>query len=170
MLKVEKMQNNNDKARIGFARGLARNLLTESDIQQPPIALGKIVERLKQQHDLTVYPWVFTENIDGIQIAQEGIVSIGYNQLKHPHRQRFTIAHEIGHFLMGHTKRDELPDFNTKDPREIEANHFAAELLIPMTFLKDDFKKVSKDVKVLAKRYFVSEEAMWWRIMDCKLI
>jgi Zn-dependent peptidase ImmA (M78 family) len=54
-------------------------------------------------------------------------------------RTRFTIAHEIGHYVLGRndflvstcTRRDIRMYVRTKPEREIKANRFAAELLLP---------------------------------------
>jgi Zn-dependent peptidase ImmA (M78 family) len=49
-------------------------------------------------------------------------------------RQRFTLAHELGHLYMGHQPRVELSAElfgRARDPQEVEANYFAAELLAP---------------------------------------
>ena len=95
---------------------------------------------------------------------------IAYNR-DHPHRQRFTIAHELGHLLLEHADlRNNEDDYSTKNPEETAANKFAAELLVPLEFLKKDFAAGIKDVKVLAQRYMVSEEMVWWRIMDTGLL
>src|SRR4051812_40512322 len=50
-------------------------------------------------------------------------------------RQRFTLAHELGHACCGHQKPS-VDTFETvfgtaHDPQEVEANAFAAELLAP---------------------------------------
>lgn len=50
-------------------------------------------------------------------------------------RQRFTLAHELGHVHMRHQPRVDLSadlfGGRTRDPQEVEANYFAAELLAP---------------------------------------
>jgi len=50
-----------------------------------------------------------------------------------PHvRQRFTLAHELGHFRLGHaTVFDTVADLRGRDPQEVEANEFAGEFLVP---------------------------------------
>jgi Zn-dependent peptidase ImmA (M78 family) len=62
-------------------------------------------------------------------------------------RKRFTVAHEIGHFVMPHhrrlknvceEKKIESFDLNLNRP-EIEANEFAAELLLPTAVLTKRF-------------------------------
>lgn len=49
-------------------------------------------------------------------------------------RQRFTLAHEFGHHILGHGSLVDddstLRDF-TRDPKEVQANYFAAEFLAP---------------------------------------
>lgn len=53
--------------------------------------------------------------------------------------------------------------------QELEANEFAAELLLPATFLRRDVADYGLDVPALAKRYDVSEQAMWIQLIDLKL-
>lgn len=96
-------------------------------------------------------------------------------------RQRFTIAHEIGHFLL-HTEalhvddgfgirfRDDTSSQATDDA-EIEANQFASHLLMPASFLELDIRKSGRidiededQVKVFADKYGVSTQAMTLRL------
>lgn len=75
------------------------------------------------------------------------------NSLHHPHRQRFTIAHEIGHRIRHAANRDEFKDKvffrnNESNWMEIEANSFAAELLMP----EERFRKlVDSGVTIVEK-------------------
>ena len=98
-------------------------------------------------------------------------------------RQRFTIAHELGHALLH--EGDELHvdhgfSVNFRSPRssegtsveEVEANTFAATLLIPFTMLRRELQggriDIENDVQVarLARRYIVSSTAMNFRLMN----
>ncbi len=164
------MEEQNNKPRIGFARNTARKLLENAGIKNPPVLIRDIVSHIKKEKDLSVYSWAFGEDTDGIQITEGEKAAIGYNQKQHPHRQRFTVAHEIGHLLLGHTGKNFILDLNSKKPEEIEANQFAAELLMPLEMLKKDFQNGKKTAKDIAQAYNVSEEAVWWRLYDCKLI
>lgn len=163
------MEEQNNKPRIGFARNTARKLLTDAGIKNPPVLIRDIISHIKKEKDLSVYSWAFGEDTDGIQITEGNTSTIGYNKAQHPHRQRFTIAHEIGHLLLGHTGENFILDLNSKKPEEIEANQFAAELLMPLEMLKKDLQN-KKNAKDIAKEYNVSEETVWWRLYDCKLI
>ncbi len=156
-----------NKARIAFARKKARLLLEEVNIKQPPIILNIIVQHLKKTQPLSVQKWSFGDQTDGIQITFGEEAVIGYNDDRHPNRKRFTVAHEIGHLILCHTQQNY--DSENKETDDIEANQFAAELLMPLGMLKQDIK-IMKNVKELAKKYIVSEEAMWRRLMECKLI
>ncbi len=164
------MEEQNNKPRIGFVRQTARKLLADVGINNPPILIRNIIDHIKKEKDLSIYPWAFGNDADGIQITEGEKATIGYNQEQHPHRQRFTVAHEIGHLLLGHTGENFILDLNSKKPEEIEANQFAAELLMPLKMLKKDFQNGKKNAKDIAKAYNVSEEAVWWRLYDCKLI
>lgn len=164
------MEEQNNKPRIGFARQTARKLLADVGIKSPPVLIRDVIGHIKKEKDLSIYPWSFSNNTDGIQITEGEKATIGYNQTQHPHRQRFTVAHEIGHLLLGHTGKNFILDLNSKKPEEIEANQFAAELLVPLEMLKKDFQNGKKNAKDIAKTYNVSEEAVWWRLYDCKLI
>jgi Zn-dependent peptidase ImmA (M78 family) len=163
------MNEENNKPRIGMARNIARKLLAEVEIKNPPVLIRDIINHIKNQRDLSVYPWAFGNDTDGIQITDGERATIGYNQSQHPHRQRFTVAHEIGHLLLGHTGKNFILDLNSKKPEEIEANQFAAELLMPLEMIKKDLQN-KKKAKDIANKYNVSEEAVWWRLYDCKLI
>lgn len=84
-------------------------------------------------------------------------------------RQRFTLAHELGHFALGHGGgfRDNLASFNLKnyDQREVDANTFAAELLMPKNAI--DFaiqKKNIGDFYELAQLFNVSVPAIKYRL------
>ncbi len=114
--------------------------------------------------------------------------TIGVNALHHPNRQRFSVAHELGHYLM-HADRptvfvDEmLVHFRadaTSEPahqRESEANAFAAALLMPGDWLKKDLRGRNIDalfgdlpLEKLARRYRVSQQALSIRLMNLGLL
>ena len=168
-LRIRSMEEASN-ARIASVRKIARRLLTDVGVTKPPIMIRDIVNHLKKAADLSVYPWAFGDNIDGIQTTQGESSAIGYNQNQHRHRQRFTVAHEIGHFIMGHVNESSHFDLNSKKPEEIEANQFAAELLMPLHMLKGEIARGNKNAKDIAKVFDVSEEAVWWRIKECNLI
>lgn len=153
------------------AAGIARKLLKEAGVVCAPVSLRVIIEHLQKGHDVTVKGMTdVSTKVSGLLVhckdGDDEHAVIGFNQ-NHPIcRQRFTIAHEIGHLLMGHTcsQRDNDGSFN-----ETEANAFASELLMPRQFLMVDFLKI-KDIPSLARVYRVSSEAMGYQLMQTKLL
>src|SRR5207245_482886 len=98
-----------------------------------------------------------------------------------PNRQRFTIAHEIGHLLLHrgatfHVDEKSPIGFRNDrssmatDEKEIEANQFAAELLMPRNFLDRDLGGLVEEIEAeeavdrLARKYQVSVQAMTVRL------
>jgi Zn-dependent peptidase ImmA (M78 family) len=87
------------------------------------------------------------------------------NSLHHPHRQRFTIAHEIGHYLKHSFKNDFFEDqvfFRNGDTNkmETEANKFAAELLMPEPEFRKYISEHSASVSDIAEHFHVSSMAV----------
>lgn len=104
---------------------------------------------------------------------------IRYNVLDAVVRQRFTVAHEVGHVALGHlsaaTKlfRDTASNYSTGSysPVEREANAFAAELLMPDNIVKFvvEQHKVT-DTNQLANLFNVSQVAMRYRLINLGLL
>ena len=95
-----------------------------------------------------------------------------------PYRKRFSIAHELGHHFLHMPEDGEIVDrhadmFREREPaaalvsedriREIQANWFAAALLMPAELVRAEWEK-DPSVKRMAMQFNVSEEAMGYRI------
>lgn len=96
---------------------------------------------------------------------------IKVNTSESPLRQRFTLAHELGHFVLNHGPafRDPASNFsgNIWDKKEVEANRFAAALLMPepaVRFFVDKEKITS--TKELSQHFDVSSTAMIYRLKN----
>jgi len=86
-------------------------------------------------------------------------------------RQRFTIAHELGHFALNHGSRfrDSTESFSLAnyDPVEAEANKFAAELLMPAAVVNGLISKYDiTDFEKLAGMFKTSTVAMKYRLKN----
>ncbi|GAB1832922.1 ImmA/IrrE family metallo-endopeptidase [Achromobacter ruhlandii] len=113
-----------------------------------------------------------------IELQRDGSAVIYYDMTEVPVRQRFTIAHEIGHYARGHLDggqtrfRDTTANFRTfqADPAETEANQFAADLLMPARIVRYAvLNKGVRDVSRLANLFFVSQAAMGFRLKNLGL-
>lgn len=113
---------------VHYARGLRFDLRLKG-----PIDLDKVARELGLS--------VFEEPLDAeaylIRSAEQARILIN-SQICYPARARFTLAHEVGHFLMPHHRGDvfrclaaELERYHSRDNNEREANEFASELLLP---------------------------------------
>jgi Zn-dependent peptidase ImmA (M78 family) len=72
------------------------------------------------------------EGFAGVMKRARGRAFIFVNGTEAPVRQRFTLAHEYGHFKLDHgTVFDRDADLLGRDPQEVAANAFAAEFLAP---------------------------------------
>ncbi|MDE0104352.1 MAG: ImmA/IrrE family metallo-endopeptidase [Bryobacterales bacterium] len=96
--------------------------------------------------------------------------AIFLNRRHSPNRKRFTLAHEIAHFLLhpqfigDGIQHDGLYRSGLSTPLEVQANKMAAEILMPKTQLLWAFHEGVNDVGDLAKRFRVSRAAMAIRL------
>lgn len=147
----------------------ANNLLKGlDDPTKVPIDLNLIAKSI----GLNVEYFPFPDEISGLLKKEVGVIGINENQ--HPRRQRFTLAHEIGHYILGHNiidNRDLIDDTDTdtSSVTEREANYFASTLLMPASLVKQEAKK-EMNIKSLSESFGVSEQAMTIRILELGLI
>jgi Zn-dependent peptidase ImmA (M78 family) len=157
------------KARVGYARQMARKVLKNSGQSSPPIDVRAVAAASSlhiRELSLPNRRW------SGQLYRSEQAIAV--NAAHHEHRKRFTIAHELGHFFLNHDP-DEQDQYGgmhgayvTGEPNddsdlpdnEREANEFASELLIPLSMIKADWKDTHHATQ-LAAHYNVSEAAMW---------
>ena len=165
-------------------RQIVQNLLASQKIGDGPVPVEQIADALNVQIKLDNVD----DNLSGFLVRDNETkrAIIGANKTHHPNRRRFTIAHELGHFLLHEGQAIHLDEGrlaftvnlrNTEsskgeDDDEKEANLFAAELLMPAKFLERDLQGKNFDLleedglalKKLAKKYRVSEQALTFRL------
>ena len=160
------------------ARQAAHALLVEHNVKAAPVP----IERIVKSCTIRVEYAPLDDTLSGLAHIRDEMPIIGINTLHTPTRQRFTLAHELAHIQLhrreleravhvdrGSLRRDPLAAAGV-DPIEIEANTFAAELLMPTEFLISALKGRSVDleddeaVSALAKRFKVSDAAMRYRL------
>lgn len=156
----------------------AEKVLSILNIKLMPIPIEEIASRL--QIKISRAP---SEDFSGLLIRKDGHALIGVNSEEAAVRQRFTIAHELGHYFL-HPQKDAFVDYrkhkdSKKDAvttiKERQANMFAAALLMPRKNLIKDFKNVAKGLSdeevtiILSKRYEVSDDAMKFRLKNLGL-
>jgi len=93
---------------------------------------------------------------------------IGVNKKHHPKRKRFTIAHELGHFIKHRKSSQSFDDttfFRKQNDASIEydANNFAAELLMPRDLFLQEIRSGNNTIEGLADTFDVSSMAVKYR-------
>lgn len=169
-------------------RSIVEILLEQTDNTTPPIDVKKVARK----QNITIIEEDLGD-ISGLLFREGNEVTIGVNKNHHLSRKRFTVAHELGHFFL-HSKYSLFVDkvFAVKlrdhvsseaiDSDEIEANAFAAELIMPANLVFDDFIKaqsgildyeddnLDETISGLANKYQVSKQAMNIRLINMGVI
>lgn len=169
----------NERRRRLIARRV-RALLQEHEVTAPPVPVERIARGLSVQ--LRFSP--LDNELSGMVFVKDGTPIIGVNAIHHPNRQRFTIAHECGHLILHRDQVSKEVHVDKGFPMlmrdaaaaagvnemEIEANLFAAELLMPESLLTEALGNTPFDidddatVSALARRFRVSLSAMQFRL------
>lgn len=144
----------------------------------PPVDLERVADRL----GIRLYREPFVEEIDGIYIRIPGVppvVAVNSSPFKPLSRQRFTIAHEIGHHLLsGRFVRGARVFFidgadTSRSMLERACDRFAALLLMPEDMVRLWFGELSANrenrVAIMAERFGVSSAAMRVRLQELGL-
>jgi len=133
-----------DETRRGdHARAVAQTYIRKHDIQDPPTPIHQIIEA----EGLTIAPmhWGKESPLDGLLVRNKRVIALNVD--KPPRRQRFSLAHELGHYALNHDYLKQLGPAIDIDhppegvhprhnPLEAEADEFANELLVPPQLLK----------------------------------
>ena len=164
--------------RLMRIRRTTKELLAKLNIQKPPVPVRELARSCGAR---IVQVSGDDGDIDGFLYRQDKEVVIGINRDQAPVRQRFTIAHELGHLLLHERSQVHIDrGFRVRlrsgssrdgiDRYEMEANRFAAELLVPIDFLRADLEHQEFDLaddsqlRSLAKRYGVSTQSLAIRL------
>lgn len=145
------------------------NVLSASDID---------LEKIAKVYGVTLKSSDLDDSISGFFVIKDDAPHIAYNQWQSNVRNRFTIAHEFGHFLLHKMElslsQTQLPIYRDgmsstgEIKMEREANLFAATLLMPEEFINAEMAKSFTDkndrLDYLASKFGVSGQAMSYRL------
>jgi Zn-dependent peptidase ImmA (M78 family) len=118
------------------------------------------------------------ENTMGALVKTRGQdPTIMINEADGDHRQRFTCAHELGHWVRRSEETDEYSTVDLRsglsavgdDPEEIFANEFAACLLMPEKEFRIQHTLGRNDI-LLSIKFMVSREAAQFRLKNLGLM
>jgi len=183
----------NKKSHLQYIENKALEILDKYKLgKKAPVDIFKVAKKI----GLEVYGDTLNEDISGILFIEKGQGKIGINSSHPPVRKRFTIAHEIGHFVLQHNRKNQFfidesnkhmsmkfhrdSNSSTGEMRqEREANAFAAAILMPEKLLQKEVENFNfdlsnpygnttegDDLDRLAEKFVVSSQAMAFRLAN----
>ena len=167
----------------------AYRLLEVNKVTEPHVPIKEIAKKLL----IEVIPYFVGDNVSGILISKGDNATIGYNPNDPDVRQRFTIAHELGHYIL-HRKekitseqlfvdRDFIVKYRSTSKytdsellQEQQANAFAAAILMPERLIRKELRKKDYEtlneaqvIGKLADVFKVSEIAMTYKMTNLNI-
>jgi Zn-dependent peptidase ImmA (M78 family) len=170
-----------------LARMQAEKLIEQLRIKKPPVD----VERIAQTLGLQITEADLGIGVSGLLVTNAKTAHIVIQEKDAKVRKRFTISHEIGHFYLRHQFESgehvhvDKGNFISQrgpqaatgiDPKEIEANQFAACLLMPSKMVQERVASLGGsplldgEVSQLAEEFEVSDQAMTIRLTTLDLL
>lgn len=148
----------------------ASQILESMFVSEPPVDTDAIAQEL----GLTIFEMKMPDklkNVAGFLDYEE--MEIVVNQDDHKVKQNFTVAHEIGHFVLHKDQIENNPgiykallrseQYDGNEEFEKQANAFAVELLAPKYLLK---KYSYLPINTLAKLFGVSPKLIGFRMKN----
>ncbi len=164
------------------ARLVADQLLRGMGVSEAPVKIRKLV----RAQGISISEEKLERKVSSI-LFQGKEPRITLNRRHSRERQRFALAHALGHFLL-HSKGGAAVfvtdlgihirsgDPERSDPRELEANAFALELLLPENLLRTSIREEEVDlsdsvgVDSLAAKFGVTPSLLVLRIARLGLV
>jgi Zn-dependent peptidase ImmA (M78 family) len=161
----------------------AAQLLKNLGEHRPPVNVWRIARR----EGVRIERVDLGDDSSGVLLRKGRAAVIGVNYSHPPNRQRFTVAHELGHYVLHAGDkyvdrsittlqfRDARSSTGT-DAEEREANQFAAALLMPAEWVRREFTKHPFDfgddeaLNRLCRLFRVSSQAMSFRLVNLGLL
>lgn len=156
----------------------AADLIAEIRLIDPQLAeFPRDPAQIAEALGIRVYTLAMREGASGaLRRRADGPTELYLSAADSRNRQRFTCAHELGHFYRrradDETTYDWVDYLDAKgragtDPTEIYANAFAACLLMPAAEVHRNYR--DETLPQLARRFGVSEQAMSIRLTTLNL-
>ncbi|MCA6067090.1 ImmA/IrrE family metallo-endopeptidase [Chryseobacterium sp. RG1] len=157
----------------------ALEVLNSLETLEAPIPIKSIIKSF----GIKLSPYDLGEDVSGVLVIDNDNCKIGYNSTESYSRQRFTLAHELGHYILHKNKQQEVfvdnitymfrkTSSKNKDYKiEMEANQFAAAILMPKSLIEKELEKLDDGfvndhnlISELSKKFKVSQIAMTYRL------
>jgi Zn-dependent peptidase ImmA (M78 family) len=164
------------------ARAILRAAWAAAEGGDPRLPVDPFV--IAQELGLKAYSANLDQGVSGMLVKRAGEdAEIYVHAADSSNRQRFTCAHELGHYVKRsaagdsaweYVERRDLLTSQGTDPDEIYANQFAAALLMPREAVETRFRALENPsvtgAAALAVEFGVSVDAMQYRIKNLGLV
>jgi Zn-dependent peptidase ImmA (M78 family)/transcriptional regulator with XRE-family HTH domain len=152
-----------------FAKALRERL----DLGLAPIP--RLPELIEERMSIDVALQPLDGGVDGLCLQAERVALLLVNSEPTWGRQRFTLCHELAHFLWGDGDEFLVDEglFESTRPEEVRANAFAAHFLMPIEGLRRRLGDAEIDAGSsmdLVFHFGVSLEAFLWHVYNAKLV
>lgn len=154
------------KARMNEIDMIIDNMFMKTGMSYPENTIGELLDRLGIQYSMNAE---LPEGISGIIFLNKKYPYIAVNGSNTKNRKVFSLAHELGHYMLGHVMGGHLSgsikyrvdtyDYSQDEKgalEETEANYFAASLLVPENKLRWILTQ-TLDIGMIAHAFGVSE-------------
>ena len=160
-----------------FGEGLAAaavQVVRDTGMTPRDLNLAAVIEK---SFNIDVAVVDLGDGFDGLSARTEGARMVLASPISHLARQRFTLAHELGHLLAGdnqgvHLDQDIFAGKGRAEPSEVRANAFAAAFLMPRDLLVERVRPGFDEAAfaTLAMDLAVSPESLAYRLGGLNLI
>lgn len=146
------------------------DILRYFGVYRPPVN----VQGMLQVLGVELYH-IYDNNVAGALDTRDGTARVYVFAMDPPQRQRFTMAHELGHLMLHdlsvayRDKRFREPPTAAESYLETQANRFAADLLIPPWMVRALAPEHGNSVDSLAAAFNVSRHSMSIRLAQVGL-
>lgn len=169
------------RKKFGMVKRKVNKLLSDCNINLDAIdvnnkaSIAVDIEGIAKHQNIKIIYHPFSNEISGVFYKKEGKLFLGVNSTHPKRRQRFTIAHELGHYIL---HSDDILHYNEKiedvyfradkiqSKEESIANHFAAEILMPAELIQKCINNGVEQIGKLSELFNVSEGAMRYRLIN----
>jgi Zn-dependent peptidase ImmA (M78 family) len=143
----------------------------------PAAPIACLLTVVEECAELPVVVARLPEDVAGACYRAEGGAVLWVNGAQARPRQRFTLAHELGHAWCKHDGALEVDSLatlsgKTTNPLEVQANAFAAELLVPRAAMQELVAQepTLDEVVTIAAAYGVSAVVVVYRLKQLRLV
>lgn len=154
---------------------LAEELRRQLSDESLPGDLDRFAYWIEEKLGVCVHFAPLPSGLDGLSVARHDFRLALVSTTVSATRQRFTLAHELGHLYAGDAENVLVDEdvFRDRSPREVRANSFAANFLLPAEQLRDRCRAQDVDEDLVSRligEYRVSVDALAFRLHNLDIV